>query len=106
MTEKEYRRILDLVIKCRDTARDVDNALNEGALDEVDTLEEKDTDALLAVKHALQAHVSKTTKEYPWAVENRVVKSPTIALFRDKTDADDYTAIYIDLRVIPNHTGE
>lgn len=38
---------------------------------------------------------------FPWAVENRVVKGPVIALFRTKEEAEDYVSEFLDLRVRP-----
>ena len=38
---------------------------------------------------------------FPWAVENRVVKGPVIALFRTKEEAEEYADGFIDLRVRP-----
>ena len=39
--------------------------------------------------------------EFPWAVENRVVRGPILAVFRDEEDAVAFVEEYIDLRVIP-----
>ena len=38
---------------------------------------------------------------FRWAVENRVVRGPVIALFRDKEAAEEYVDGFIDLRVRP-----
>jgi len=44
---------------------------------------------------------TENQSEFPWAVENRVVKGPILALFRDREDADDYVKEFLDLRVRP-----
>ena len=46
--------------------------------------------------------------EYPWAVENRVVPGPALALFRHREDAYMLADQFIDLRVIkaPATRGE
>lgn len=36
-----------------------------------------------------------------WAVENRVVRGPVVALFDDEDDAKDFVEGYLDLRVFP-----
>ena len=41
------------------------------------------------------------TPLYPWAVENRVVQGPPLALFADYPSAEQYAGMFIDLRVIP-----
>lgn len=40
-------------------------------------------------------------ERFPWAVENRVVKGPVIALFRTEEEALEYADGFIDLRVRP-----
>lgn len=41
------------------------------------------------------------TDAFPWAVENRVVKGPVVALFRTEEEAEDYADGFLDLRVRP-----
>lgn len=41
-------------------------------------------------------------RDFPWAVENRVVREPIYALFREREDADEMVEDSLDLRVIPN----
>lgn len=43
----------------------------------------------------------KAAEPFPWAVENRVVKGPVVALFRDREEAEEYADGFIDLRVRP-----
>jgi len=63
MTEREYRHILDLVLDCRKTARDVIKAEAAGARDtEIERLEETDLTALVNVKQALQSHVTRPNR--------------------------------------------
>jgi len=60
-----------------------------------------------AIIEALQAAISgevqlvRAEAQYKYAVENRVVKAPPIALFRDRKEAEEYSDQFIDLRVIP-----
>lgn len=46
--------------------------------------------------------VEPTREEFPWAVENSVVKGPLIAIFRNEEEAQNYADTGIDLRVIRN----
>lgn len=60
MDKTEARRILDLVIKCRDTARELETAENEALpIEQLEPLERADHAALEKVWAALKQNITR-----------------------------------------------